>query len=137
MQIPGDFNLNGIVDASDFIVWRDGLGDRSTQADLQDWIDNLGVRSSSFCASTVPEPRLCVFLVGVCRADFVAHVVALGENQGGIGVSGHFGDQVQAKLSHFPRIHVGIFLLGLADKRSDCLLLAALDVFDHFGVGVK
>ena len=24
-QVPGDYNLNGVVDAADYVVWRDHL----------------------------------------------------------------------------------------------------------------
>jgi hypothetical protein len=33
ISLLGDFNQKGIVDASDYTVWRDGLGTIYTQAD--------------------------------------------------------------------------------------------------------
>lgn len=57
--LPGDFNNDGIVDAADYTVWRDGLGTLYTQADYDDWRANFGqeriVGSGSLAAAT-PEP---------------------------------------------------------------------------------
>ena len=39
---PGDYNLNGAVDAADYTVWRDGLGTTYTQADYDVWRANFG-----------------------------------------------------------------------------------------------
>jgi hypothetical protein len=39
---PGDFNLDGAVDAADYSVWRDGLGSAYTAADYNSWVTNFG-----------------------------------------------------------------------------------------------
>ena len=39
--IPGDFNGDGIVNAADYVVWRDGLGSTYTQADFDVWCAQL------------------------------------------------------------------------------------------------
>src|SRR4051812_737759 len=46
----------------------------------------------------------------------------------------HLLNQLQANPPHIVRIRVGVFLLRLADKRADGLLLAALHVGDDFGI---
>ena len=35
--VPGDFNGNGVVDAADYVVWRNGLGTTYTQSDYNTW----------------------------------------------------------------------------------------------------
>lgn len=55
--LPGDFNLNGIVDTADYTVWRDGLGTIYTEADYDTWRDNYGaILPASSSAAVVPEP---------------------------------------------------------------------------------
>jgi autotransporter-associated beta strand protein len=56
--LPGDFNLDGIVDAADYSVWRDGLGTVYNLGDYQDWKSNFGQRTASGGVSptAVPEP---------------------------------------------------------------------------------
>jgi hypothetical protein len=39
---PGDFNDNGMVDGSDFLVWQRGLGTEYAAADLPIWRANFG-----------------------------------------------------------------------------------------------
>ncbi|HEY3391921.1 MAG TPA: hypothetical protein VGK58_04400, partial [Lacipirellulaceae bacterium] len=75
---PGDYNLNGMVDAADFIVWRatvgqtgSGLaadGDANNQIDDADyrlWRANFGVTSDngSLATATAPEPASLVLLL--------------------------------------------------------------------------
>jgi hypothetical protein len=58
-SIPGDFNGDGIVDAADFTVWRDGLGSKYTIDHYTEWKDNFGQMGGGNIASpptTVPEP---------------------------------------------------------------------------------
>ncbi len=55
-SIPGDFNNDGMVDAADYTVWRDGLGTTHTTEHYNDWLANFGTTSSSSNAITVPEP---------------------------------------------------------------------------------
>jgi len=61
--VPGDYNLDGIVDAADYTVWRDNLdGDRpwilwEDQTDYRTWKDHFGESiASGSGADHVPEP---------------------------------------------------------------------------------
>ncbi|TWT90543.1 Pectate lyase L precursor [Pseudobythopirellula maris] len=55
--MPGDFNADGVVDASDFTVWRDNLGAVFSQSDFDVWVANYGLTTEAPGAShTVPEP---------------------------------------------------------------------------------
>ncbi len=64
--LPGDFNADGVVDAADYTVWRDSLGqftelpnDRTpglvSVLDYADWAANYGATLAS-AATAVPEP---------------------------------------------------------------------------------
>lgn len=64
IQILGDFNGNGVVDAADYTTWRDGLGTFYTPADYDEWKSHFGesMGDSALVDSrgTVPEPAtLC------------------------------------------------------------------------------
>ena len=58
--LPGDFNDDGIVDAIDYTVWRDGLGTTYTAADYDLWKSHFGETAASGTAlaggTPVPEP---------------------------------------------------------------------------------
>jgi hypothetical protein len=41
-ELPGDYNGNGLVDAADYAVWRNGLGDTFTQSHYDIWKANFG-----------------------------------------------------------------------------------------------
>ena len=41
-SLAGDFNDDGTVDATDYTVWRDGLGSLYDQDDYLDWKNNFG-----------------------------------------------------------------------------------------------
>jgi glycoprotein endo-alpha-1,2-mannosidase len=69
VPVPGDYNQNGIVDAADYTVWRDHLGqtyslpNRSSllsgpvsTADYTYWKSQFGQHAGSGAASAVPEP---------------------------------------------------------------------------------
>jgi hypothetical protein len=78
--VIGDYNLNGIVDAPDYVLWRksltqsgnalaaDGDGDHAiTQADFDIWRTNYGKipggsGSGSVAGTTVPEPASLLML---------------------------------------------------------------------------
>jgi hypothetical protein len=75
-HIPGDFNINGVVDAADYTIWSDTQGQTGSnlaadatgpggvpdgvvdQLDYQLWVDHFGQTSGSGAASgsAVPEP---------------------------------------------------------------------------------
>jgi hypothetical protein len=81
--LPGDFNLNGVVDAADYVLWRDHLGDSTETAlngngdgengvddgDYALWREQFGFNGTPAPAAVaaVPEPMTCVlFLTAVC-----------------------------------------------------------------------
>jgi hypothetical protein len=88
---PGDYNLDGIVDAADYTVWRDTLGSTTDlrangnnsgasagiidQADYLIWKSHFGNRAGSGAGgdsnATVPEPTtglmLIVGMVAICH----------------------------------------------------------------------
>ena len=51
--LDGDFNLDGMVDAADYTVWRDNLGGAFTPSDYTDWVTNYGATQGG---TSVPEP---------------------------------------------------------------------------------
>lgn len=72
--LPGDFNLDDVVDAADYSVWRDGLGTNYTQNDYALWVGNFGASANSAAvAGPVPEPLagelavLALVTVGISR----------------------------------------------------------------------
>ena len=66
-KLPGDYNGNGIVDAADYTVWRDGLGAKFTQAYFDVWKANFGKTAGSGSGAganaAVPEPSTLVLLM--------------------------------------------------------------------------
>lgn len=75
-EMPGDFDGNGVVDAADYTVWRDGLGSTYTAADYNVWKANFGRGAGSGSAgnspvnAAVPEPA-SVLLVGGAIAGLI------------------------------------------------------------------
>jgi hypothetical protein len=86
VAVAGDYNGNGIVDAADYVVWRETEGATGTglmadgngngvvdSADYDLWRNLFGGSSgaAALAVSTVPEPSTCgiVFavLVATCR----------------------------------------------------------------------
>ncbi|MGE3240169.1 MAG: pentapeptide repeat-containing protein [Pirellulales bacterium] len=66
-KLPGDFNGNGIVDAADYSVWRNGLGSTYTSADYDVWKAHFGQAigggsEAQFSNFAVPEPASAVLL---------------------------------------------------------------------------
>lgn len=62
--LPGDYNGDGMVDAADYTVWRDGGAPDDGIGGYNLWVSNYG---SSNSAVSVPEPTaLLLGLIGVC-----------------------------------------------------------------------
>ncbi|TWT73790.1 Pectate lyase L precursor [Posidoniimonas polymericola] len=58
----GDFNADGLVDAADYVVWRDNLGTVFSLGDLQAWVANYGWSDATSAPQTVPEPGVAMLL---------------------------------------------------------------------------
>jgi hypothetical protein len=62
--LQGDYNNNGVVDAADYVVWRNNNG---TQAEYNTWRANFGTTSPGIGAANavpaVPEPLTLVMLM--------------------------------------------------------------------------
>jgi hypothetical protein len=57
VALPGDFNLDNIVDATDYVTYRNGLGTKYTEANYNVWRANYGHSVGSGAAmESVPEP---------------------------------------------------------------------------------
>jgi hypothetical protein len=83
---PGDYNDNGIVDAADYVLWRNSVGTTTALANdaiggtigeqhFLQWRNNFGRAGGSASAlAAIPEPlSLGVMLIGIactngCRA---------------------------------------------------------------------
>ncbi|MGE3239957.1 MAG: phage tail protein [Pirellulales bacterium] len=69
VSVPGDFSLNGVVDAADYVLWRDGLGTTYTQSDYNLWQAHFGERLQSGSGAddeqfpAVPEPATAVIVL--------------------------------------------------------------------------
>ena len=61
--LDGDFNGDGVVDARDYTVWRDGLGLTYTLNDFEVWKANFG-NTSTASASTAGVPEPTTLLLG-------------------------------------------------------------------------
>jgi probable HAF family extracellular repeat protein len=75
VQIPGDFNGNGTVDAADYVVWRKGLGTIYTQGHYNIWRTHFGQLPGSASGvdanAAVPEPATLVPIIIVAAAAFI------------------------------------------------------------------
>jgi hypothetical protein len=62
----GDFNEDGVVDSSDYTIWRDGLGGNFSQADYLQWQAHFGQTAGAGAfdpaALPVPEPHTLALL---------------------------------------------------------------------------
>lgn len=67
--LDGDFNSDGLVDAADYTVWRDGLRTVYQPSDYDTWVANFGATAPSSPGRTaaVPEPR-SLFLLAALSA---------------------------------------------------------------------
>ena len=65
-NVPGDYNNDGIVDTSDYVTWRKGLGTTYTNNDYDVWrahygsVNGSGSGNSAFAVT--PEPAALVLL---------------------------------------------------------------------------
>lgn len=60
--LPGDFNLDGAVDAADYTVFRDNVSGLFTPADYTTWANNYGATLAS-PALAVPEPAALAIVI--------------------------------------------------------------------------
>ena len=67
--LPGDYSGDGVVDASDYVVWRDGLGTTYKPSDYDVWKAHFGqslAGSGGGASLTVPEPAsVCLLLTAL------------------------------------------------------------------------
>lgn len=66
--MAGDFNNDGAVDAADYTVWRDHLGDVFTAADYQTWRTFFGATTSgggALAEAPVPESATWALILGL------------------------------------------------------------------------
>ena len=67
VPFAGDYNGDAVVDAADYVAWRDGFGFIFTQADYDVWKANLsdisGNASVADANVAVPEPATVVLLI--------------------------------------------------------------------------
>ena len=70
--LAGDYNQNGVVDAADYVVWRNGLGTTYTQNDYTVWRANFGrtAGAGSVVGAAVPEPD-SLALAGVLLSSVI------------------------------------------------------------------
>ncbi len=77
--LPGDFNLDGAVDAADYTVWRDGLGTLFNTGDYDVWRNSFGAAARATIGSQgVPEPpawALSTFVLACLSPLATAHRV--------------------------------------------------------------
>jgi hypothetical protein len=73
-ELEGDFNGNGVVDAADYVVWRNGMGMTYTQSDYDVWRTNFGrtagngavLPSAESLPVGIPEPSSIVLAGLAC-----------------------------------------------------------------------
>ncbi len=73
--IPGDYNYDGLVNAADYTVIRDGLGTLYTPSDLLTWRASYGARATATSEATsfaVPEPNALVLLLAAASVARVS-----------------------------------------------------------------
>jgi hypothetical protein len=100
--LAGDFNVDGVVDAADYVVWRNGVGTIYTHADYDLWRAHFGLTAaaldvslSSELAARVPEPASAVLLLGCV-------ITLLGAPNRGFAKVRHLGRRPVAEKSGRP-----------------------------------
>jgi fibronectin-binding autotransporter adhesin len=65
--LAGDYNSDGVVNAADYTVWRDGNSPDSSRAGYDLWVDNYGATTATATFNTapqaVPEPASAIALL--------------------------------------------------------------------------
>lgn len=68
--LAGDYNHDGVVNAADYTVWRDGNSPDSSQAGYDLWVDNYGATTatptSNAATHAAPEPPAVIPLLLAC-----------------------------------------------------------------------
>jgi hypothetical protein len=80
--LAGDYNKDGVVDAADYVVWREGLGTTYTPADYEVWRAHFGQTAGSGSGvsvnAAVPEPStLALIFVGLLAMSSGRRVIVL------------------------------------------------------------
>lgn len=73
-NLAGDFNLDDVVDARDYAVWRDGLGMTYRSSDYTLWRTNFGRTNAAAtaAATVVPEPATGLSMLVIVSALLLA-----------------------------------------------------------------
>lgn len=71
-----DFNGDGIVDAADYSVWRDGFGTKYTNNDYSAWLAAFGASMDGGVTSvrSIPEPQTLSLLLGILGVSICARL---------------------------------------------------------------
>ncbi|WP_197526444.1 hypothetical protein [Botrimarina colliarenosi] len=74
--LPGDFNLDGVVNAADYTVWRDDTGTTYSTNDYDVWVENYGATKSLLASLAIPEPSSGALIVGTIVAGLMRRRLA-------------------------------------------------------------
>jgi hypothetical protein len=81
--VPGDYNENDVVDAADYVVWRNGPATLPNegaspgvvnQADYEFWRSRFGATSAAGAglSGAVPEPATCILVAMACAGMLIS-----------------------------------------------------------------
>jgi hypothetical protein len=82
-NVQGDYNGNAVVDAADYVVWRNTQGSNDPTADgnhdgvvdisdFEIWRANFGMSTGGSSATAVPEPTTAAHLLaGIALFPFI------------------------------------------------------------------
>jgi hypothetical protein len=108
IALAGDLNADGLVDAADYTVWRDGLGEAFTASDYETWRAHFGQaigsgsplivggRTGSNANAAVPEP-----------ASLWMAIVVFGMDMGRLRVSRRLKINARGANCFVPRANCG------------------------------